>query len=200
MVKTLFYAIRHGPTAWNEAGRFQGHADVPLSPAGRAEVLATGRRLAGLFAERADLSPPAEIRASPLARAAETARILGGALGMGGQALFLDPRLAEAAFGSWEGLTTDEVRARFPDERRRRKAERWSFAPPGGQSHADLDRAMRPLLAALDGRAPVLLVTHSGNLRVLMAVAGGLPRAAALAAPVAHDRLFRFCGGALSVL
>ncbi len=33
---TRLAMIRHAPTAWNEAGRIQGHGDEPLSAGGRS--------------------------------------------------------------------------------------------------------------------------------------------------------------------
>ena len=60
--------VRHGRTEWNDAGRMQGRADIGLSEAGRAQVRGwtLPRSLAG-----------ARFVASPLARARETAAIMG---------------------------------------------------------------------------------------------------------------------------
>ena len=90
--------IRHGPTAWNEARRIQGHQDQPLSDAGRDEV--------------ARWRVPPEIAAfdwvsSPLIRAVETARLLGAPA-----PLATDPRLVEMDWGEWEGHTLAELRER----------------------------------------------------------------------------------------
>ncbi|PSM18839.1 histidine phosphatase family protein [Nitratireductor sp. StC3] len=194
MVKIAFYAMRHGETAWNAQGRFQGHSDIALSPAGRAQALAGAAGLRAMLANEPRLSAPERIVTSPLARARETAEIVRDALGLPEAALCVDVRLREAGFGNWEGLTTLEVKARFPQERRRRKAERWSYAPPGGESYADIDRAMRGLIDELD-RAPLsLLVTHAGNLRILMMRAAGRDPAEALRDPVGHGTVHFFDG------
>lgn len=199
MVKTRFYAIRHGQTAWNAEGRFQGLTDVPLSPEGYRQVSLCGARLAGLFQAPGGLAAPVRIITSPLARARATAEILREAIGLPPTSLSGDPRLREAGFGRWEGLTTLEVKRTFPEERRRRRADRWTFAPPGGQSYEDLARAMESLLAGLDGEEPTLLVTHSGNLRALMTLAGGMTREGAMHAPTLHDALYVFAGGMMEV-
>ncbi len=43
---TRLILVRHGETAWNAAGRLQGHADVPLSPMGQQQADAVARFLA----------------------------------------------------------------------------------------------------------------------------------------------------------
>ena len=195
MVKTAFYAMRHGETAWNAQGRFQGHSDIALSPEGRAQARAGAAHLRSMLAKQPHLPAPERIVTSPLARARETARIVRDALGLPEEALSVDTRLREAGFGDWEGLTTLEVKARFPQERRRRKADRWSYAPPGGESYADIDRAIRGLLDELD-RAPLpLLVTHAGNVRILMIRAAGRDPAEALRNAVGHGAVHFFDGG-----
>ncbi|MBV9775085.1 MAG: histidine phosphatase family protein, partial [Gemmatimonadetes bacterium] len=39
--------VRHGSTPWNEAGRYQGWGDPPLSERGRAQALRLRARLEG---------------------------------------------------------------------------------------------------------------------------------------------------------
>ena len=87
----LIYFLRHGATACNAEGRYQGRRDIPLSPAGRAAL------------GPADFSPEA-VYVSPLARAAETAAILFPAA-----AQIPVPALAEMDFGVFEGRTWREM-------------------------------------------------------------------------------------------
>ena len=58
---------RHGETAWNAEGRYQGQEDIPLSPVGEAQARALGVRLREVRIDRAV--------ASPLARASRTAEL-----------------------------------------------------------------------------------------------------------------------------
>ena len=111
--------IRHAATAWNEAGRIQGRTDVPLGERGRRAL--DGRRLPARFASF-------RVYSSPLARAVETAALLG--LGMP----VLDPRLAEMDWGEWEGETRASVAAADPDGVARNTARGRDFRPSGGES------------------------------------------------------------------
>ena len=75
MRETRFVLIRHAESVWNAAGRWQGHADPPLSERGRAQAEALAADLAPLGIE--------VLLASDLARAAQTASIVGEAIGCG---------------------------------------------------------------------------------------------------------------------
>jgi len=154
---TRLVLIRHGPTAWNAAGRMQGRSDVPLSPAGRALV---GR-----------LVPPPEWKAarwvtSPLSRAVETAALLGA------PGAEVEPRLVEMDWGRWEGQTLSDLRARFPDAMLANENRGLDFRPEGGESPRDVQRRLRPWLAeiAAAGRDTVA-VTHKGVIRAVVALA-----------------------------
>lgn len=70
------YFTRHGETFWNVENKICGATDIALTPKGRAQAAALGQRLqsAGL--------PIDLVLASPLSRAAETARILAEAAGL----------------------------------------------------------------------------------------------------------------------
>lgn len=98
-------AARHGRTAWNLAGRLQGHADPDLDAEGRAQAERLAVELAGL--------PVGRVVASDLRRARHTARPVARALGL---ALIVDPRLREVDVGAWEGLTPAEIAEAFPAE------------------------------------------------------------------------------------
>jgi broad specificity phosphatase PhoE len=195
MINNTLFLVRHGRTAWNEEGRFQGLTDVPLSAAGRADAEANGRRLASHLAAGCSYPGQTRLLSSPLLRCIETARILAEHLGLPETAVETDDRLAEAGFGHWEGLTTHEVKARFPDERRARKADRWNFAPAGGGSYADLHARMKLFTHSLTVDALPIVVTHSGNLRVMIGMLEGLDRDESVRRAIPHDRVFRWSQG-----
>src|SRR5437588_9392153 len=94
--------VRHGQSTWNALGRWQGHADPPLSPLGEEQAAAAADRLVGVVVE---------VCASDLARARRTAEIVAGRLGV---SLRLEPRLRERQAGPWTGLTHEEIAAGWP--------------------------------------------------------------------------------------
>lgn len=147
--------LRHGRTAWNDAGRLQGRADVPLSAEGRAEV--AGWRLPPALAD-------ARLVASPLVRAVETATLLAG------RRPALVPDLAEMDWGGWEGETFASLRASHAAAFAAEEARGLDFRPPGGESRRDVQqRLLRWLATAAGDATPVVAVTHKGVLNALVA-------------------------------
>ncbi len=157
------WLVRHGQTAWNKEGRWQGHTDVPLDDEGRAQATALAERLRG---ERL-----AAIASSDLSRAIETARAVADAHGL--PLLGPYPELRERGYGVFEGLTREECEAQFPDLVRNAPSL-GLLEPPGSEPRAEvgarLERIVRAL-AATHGRhdAPLLLVSHGGAIRNFLA-------------------------------
>ena len=145
---------RHGRTAWNAAGRFQGQLDPPLDGHGRQQAAAAAPYVA------AGLSPEdTVVVSSDLDRAAETARVLTGLLRV---ELRLDERLREHGMGSWEGLTRQEVADRFPDQYADWMAGRPVLRRGGEEPAAVADRVVAAL-ADLPPAATAVVVTHGGT-------------------------------------
>jgi probable phosphoglycerate mutase len=151
---TLLALIRHAPTAWSNVGRMQGRADVPL-----AEPLPEWRWPAALGGFR--------VIASPLRRAAETARLLG-------VTATIEPLLTEMDWGDWEGETLAGLRARLGAEMTDTEERGLDFRPPGGESPRDVQARVAPLLRDI-ARAgePVAAITHKGVIRAVSAAATG---------------------------
>jgi probable phosphoglycerate mutase len=93
---------RHGRTAHNHGGVWQGQLDTPLDEVGRRQAVD------GAAAIAAGLSPgePLAIVSSDLVRAGATAAALAAQTDI--QVRF-DPRLREIDAGRWEGLTRAEI-------------------------------------------------------------------------------------------
>lgn len=163
---------RHGETAWNAEGRYQGREDIPLSPKGESQARALGERLRELHIDRAV--------ASPLSRARRTAEL---ALGEARAAMLtVDEGLLEIAHGSWEGLLAAEIRERDPERLRAwRETPHEVLMPGGGESLPRVaERAWEALLRASDGLGAddtLLLVAHDAVNRVLLCRVLGLPLA-----------------------
>jgi len=156
--------IRHGATAWNEAGRLQGRSDPPLSPAGRAAV-------------EAWVLPPEAQRArwlsSPLVRARQTAEILAARFPQAAP-VTEEARLIETDWGTWEGKTLAALRAELGEAMADNEARGLDFRPAGGESPREVQQRLRPLLADLAAAGgTTVAVSHKGVIRAVYALASG---------------------------
>lgn len=159
MPETRFLLIRHAESTWNAAGRWQGHADLPLSARGRAQAEALGPELAAQGVEI--------LFTSDLLRAAQTAAILGRALGL---EPLVDARLRELDIGCWAGFTRGEIAERDPEALARFEAGDPDVRAGGGESRRALRSRVRGFAQQQSqehaGRV-VALVAHMGALRAL---------------------------------
>jgi probable phosphoglycerate mutase len=161
MASTRIILMRHGETDWNTAGRLQGQSDTPLNALGRVQAQRAAQRLAR--------EPVTAVYASDLARAFETASIIGQALGLG---VRTSQRLRERRYGAWEGLTALEIQARYPEGFAAWRARSMDFAPPGGETRTQLLSRALSELHTIASRHPgevVVVVTHGGLCYVLLA-------------------------------
>jgi len=154
--------LRHGPTPWNEAKRFQGWGDPALSEGGRVRAACLADRLAG---ERFD-----RVYSSDLRRAAETAGIV-----FPEREITMDGRLRELHFGELEGHTHDECEARFGDPFRAWVRDPAAHDPPGGESLAAFRARVAGWMADLPAKGHVGTVAHSGTIHLVLAEILGAP-------------------------
>jgi broad specificity phosphatase PhoE len=169
-VAPAFFFIRHGETDWNREGRLQGQHDVPLNPLGRDQAAGAGRILKDLLAEAGLDARRARFVASPLGRARETMERVRLAVGLPPDGYAIDDRLKEVAFGAWEGLTWGELKRSAPVLVKARRAGKWAFTPPGGESYAALARRLEPWLAGV--ASDDIVVAHGGVARALLQLRG----------------------------
>jgi broad specificity phosphatase PhoE len=186
--------VRHGETPYNAENRLQGQRDIPLGGRGRDQARAVGRTLrARIGAEIDRLEAADAFIASPLRRTRETMEIARGAMGLAPARYRLEPALKELTFGDWEGLTWPEVKARDPDGVAARRADKWGFAPPAGESYAMLSERVRAWLETLTAEA--FVVSHGGVARALMTLIAGVPHEVAASKPVDQGRAMVFENG-----
>ena len=153
---TTLLLIRHGETDWNAEGRLQGHTDRPLSDYGRRQAQQLGDQLKNEELEDEGLEA---IYSSDLARARETAEIVGERLGL---PVGLDADLREKDWGNWEGLTSVE-------------RDRVEFVGESTEAHQERTlRALRRLSERHPGDARILVVTHGGSMRRVQVAAMGM--------------------------
>jgi probable phosphoglycerate mutase len=189
--------VRHGETDYNSEGRLQGQRDIPLNGRGRAQASAIGRALRTAMPEAiAALEAAEAFVASPLARTRETMELARAGLGLPPERYGLEPALKELTFGEWEGLTWPQVWSRDPAGARAREADKWNFAPPGGESYAMLAQRLQPWLDSRDGDC--FVVSHGGVARALMTLIAGVSPQAAENAEIWQGRAILFEGGRFS--
>lgn len=169
---TQITAVRHGETDWNAQSRLQGHLDIDLNERGRWQAQRAGLALAD--------SGITTIYCSDLRRAHDTALAISRAIaqhsGIAATDLRLEPGLRERSFGSFQGLTYDEVGALHPEDALRWKQRDPHWAPPGGESPAALHQRIATTLYAIAAQHPgehIALVSHGGVLDMLYRLATG---------------------------
>ena len=195
-LRPTVYYIRHGETDWNVAGRLQGRRDVPLNARGRAQATHCGDVLRDLLA-RANRDPGTlDYVSSPLKRASETMELLRAALGLAPHAFRCDERLAEIAFGDWEGFTIAQLHERDPARIAQREHDKWHFVPPGGESYEVVSARMRDWYESL--ARDTVVTAHGGTARGLIAILGIAKPAAAPLLDIEQGVIYAFEGETLT--
>jgi len=188
--------VRHGQTDWNAEGRMQGQKDIPLNDTGRAQARRNGQALRGHLEALGMAAEDLIFLASPLSRAVETMRILRGELDRADDDFFCDERLREITFGAWEGYTIPELAERSPDLTARRKADKWGFVPPEGESYSMLANRIDAWLATVT--RPSVIVSHGGVMRVVQGRLKGIAEAEIPRLETPQDRFLVWDGADLA--
>lgn len=153
--------LRHGETLWNQEKRLQGHDDTPLTKRGIAQAKAIVPMIAQL--------KPAQVVASDLGRARQTADIVGYPDAV------LDANLRELNMGAWTGLRKPDLLRDTPDLYHAWRA--GTYAPEGGEMFGAfserIGKALRYWAAQCDDT--LLAVVHSGVIRAACHALIGLP-------------------------
>jgi broad specificity phosphatase PhoE len=157
------YLARHGQTAYNLEGRFQGQLAVPLDDTGRAQAVE--------LAERAAAHDFRALWSSPLLRARETADVLAQRIGLEPKE---DARLMETDAGDWTDRSFAEVQAAAPEQFAAFVAGDPGFAFPGGESFAQQEERVNAALGDVErGELPALVVCHGMVIRAALAGRAG---------------------------
>ena len=170
--------LRHGETELG--GGLRGSLDDALTPVGweqmRAAVQGQG--------------PWDRIVSSPLQRCALFAQELAGQLAL---PVTFDKDLQELHFGAWEGQSAAALMETDADALGLFWADPYSFTPPQGEPVSDFSTRVLAAVARLHSAYAgerILLISHGGVMRLLLAQARGLPREQLLNVEVGHGALF----------
>ncbi|MEI6387624.1 MAG: histidine phosphatase family protein [Spirochaetota bacterium] len=157
--ETRFIIVRHGQSEGNARSIVQGRLDLPLDATGRAQAAALAPWIQAL--------QPDLILSSHLARAHETACILGG----GDPPRVLDS-LAELEVGPFQGLSFGEARRLHPEAYAGFLRQSWDGVPGAEHSSSLYTRALQAWAAmreaALGGARVIIAVSHGGLIQWLI--------------------------------
>lgn len=170
--------LRHGETELG--GGLRGSLDDALTPLGWQQM----RNAVAML--------PAwdRIVSSPLQRCALFSTELAAQLEL---PLAFEPRLQELHFGAWEGRSAAQLMETDAEALGQFWADPYAFTPPDGEPVRDFRVRVFAALADLQQRwagERILLVSHGGVMRLLLAAARGLPRQQLLQVQVGHGALF----------
>lgn len=156
------YLVRHAQTAWNAAGRAQGHSDIGLDDEGKRQSKMLARELRDRDIVR--------VLSSDLSRSAETARTIAEEANV---PLELRECLRERMLGDWEGVLFSDIlmlREGLQTKTNGDEAHTFDFRPPNGETLQDVWDRLSPIADELFGlENPVVIVTHGGACALLLA-------------------------------
>ncbi len=160
--------LRHGHTDFPKDRFYDDKLEDPtLNP--------LGLKQAGLWTTQLNLRKIVAVYVSPSRRTQETARIATACLGL---PLEVIEGLGERRFGAWGGLSSREVKEKFPEEWHAWREDNVHFTPSGGESLSGFSRRVDETIHALRACHPeqtFLAVTHAGQIRMIVASALGVP-------------------------
>jgi broad specificity phosphatase PhoE len=166
-----FWLVRHGMTQWNAQKRIMGQSDIPLSAKGRVQARWLARQLR--------VREIAALYASDLARAHETAHII-AAHRTSPLSVNASSAWRELNFGKWQGLTHAQIAMHYQDQLGF-FSDPEHHSPPGGESPLHMLQRVRTELVTVaqdldwSARGDVVIVSHSGALRILLCDLLGIP-------------------------
>ncbi|KAK4503910.1 hypothetical protein PRZ48_004825 [Zasmidium cellare] len=161
------FLIRHGETEWSKSGQYTGLTDIPLTPHGEAQVIATGKTIYGP-GRLIDPEKVAKVLVSPRSRAVRTIELLTGRK----EGWEVEEGLREWEYGQYEGLKTKEIRELRKSHGldQDREWDIWTDGCEGGESPAELTHRIDALIARIralqaphmhdDAPKDVIVVAH----------------------------------------
>ena len=155
------YAFRHGETDYNKEKRYAGKLDVSLNQDGITQARILNKKLKHIVPDKAYCSPQL--------RARQTLKIV--LENHPNAELIYDKRLEERDFGSVTGSFKNHISDEYPQYQSKDIRFLWNFKTKSGESFADLEKKITPLLKEIEEEARkgknIIISTHSGPLRII---------------------------------
>lgn len=167
-----------------------GETELGVGLRGSLDDALTDKGWAQMHEAVLEQGPWDRLISSPLQRCARFAEALGAKSGL---PVVLDKDLQELHFGAWEGQSAATLMETDAEALGLFWADPYAFTSPDGEPVADFSKrvlaAVERLHAAYAGER-ILLISHGGVMRLLLAQARGLPREQLLNVEVGHGALF----------
>jgi alpha-ribazole phosphatase/probable phosphoglycerate mutase len=183
---TVLYLIRHGETEGAEKRRYKGSIDVPLSKNGIRQMEQVSEYI--VEENKYFSNPPSPtflkggkgglltaVYSSDLQRAIKSAELIAKPHSLNP---IIVPSLRERNFGTWEGMSFDEIREKNPQEFDSWAANPLRFSPMGGESTVEVkERVIDALDKILNTheKQQIAIVSHGGVIRIMLCHFLGIP-------------------------
>lgn len=169
----ILTAFRHAPVALS--GVCYGQLDVEAAVPAEEAVAIVREQLADHTVMR--------VFSSPLSRCAAPARALASRLSV---PHVVDARLAEIAYGAWEGRAWEAI-ARDDSAAYAEWMASWKTkGPPGGESALDMEHRISTFWDELHGEETTVLIAHAGVIRALRVIVRGASWEDAMSSATPH--------------
>ena len=166
----MIILARHGRTVFNEAGRYQGACDSPLTEVGVKQAEQVGVAVRSLVVGGVCLW------SSPLGRALSSARIVREVAHLSCDPR-IDQRLREISVGSWDGLTDEEIEHVSPGACDGATHFDWFFRSPDGESFEAAETRLSLWLAEVEAAGGChIAISHGLSGRILRGAYLGLSK------------------------
>ncbi len=141
----MIIIVRHGETEWNLKKRKQGHKNSKLTPKGKKQAI----KVAKFFNKKKYNLNKFILYSSSLKRVTDYTKIINHNLVNNfnfKKKVKLSNQLKEHKFGHWEGKNDKEIEKLFPKQVKKRKADRWNYVIPGGESYGLLYKRIKKFI------------------------------------------------------
>lgn len=157
MIELIF--IRHPATNWNKQQRYLGRTDIALNRKGEKQA-----KLISSYLRNKNISA---IYSSDLIRAYQTASIIAKQHSL---KMKKDKGLREIDFGSWEGMTFNQIQKKYPKLARKYLSDSLNTKIPGGESFLKFRKRVNKTLKKIliQEKSTIVIISHAGPNRIII--------------------------------
>lgn len=158
----MWYIIRHGETSHNKLGIKQGHYPSILNMKGIKQSRSIGNQLLELEGSLDKY----KFISSPLLRTRQTVDIIMNILDIKQEPIHEDLIISRSK-GIFENISKDFIKENFADELKKRDEDHWNYAPPSGESFAEMYERILKFLDKYKEEKNLVVVLHGSGSPIL---------------------------------